>query len=273
LKVDIIVPLYRVTDPECDTAIQLMVGKASNEGLDVRMPRLRGHALIHRVRNEALIKIRPDADWVLWCDDDMYPRQDSLLRLLDHSEGEHVISALTTTRDDWPPRLIPKAWSSIDDRFVQIPETDWPKHMGNIVRGKFGVGFGFVLTSKKILDEATEFYLSAKDWITLNQNEHNRLHVRKEYREKERTRIEQERRSRFEENKFLLVFQQSVQENQLERGEDVHFSRLCIEMGHHMSIDTTVQVPHMGKCPYGPHLLGVNDWNELRLEEKMRIPA
>jgi hypothetical protein len=265
MKIDVIVPAYRFIDPECDAAITAMVAHTASQGFDVRMPRIKGHALPHRVRNEVLVKLRHDVDWVLWVDDDMYPTGDSLVRLLKHAEGEHLVSALTTTRDEWPPKLIPKAWSREDDRFIKIPEEDWQEHMGKVIRGPFGVGFGFALTSKQVLDEAIDFYLSGQDWMLFEARQLNRLHVRKENREKERARIELERRNRYEEQQFLRVFQHSVQDNELERGEDVHFSRVVLELGHHVTIDTTVQVPHMGKCPFGPQLIGVNDYRQLRI--------
>lgn len=271
MKIDVIRPAYRFKDPECDAAVQNMLSHMANSGIDIRMPLIRGHALPHRVRNEALLKIRADCDWVLWCDDDMFPAKDACEKLVQNADGEHIVSALTTTRDQWPPTLIPKAWRAQDDRFVLIPSEDWEQHLGKIMRGHFGVGFGFVITSKQILDEATEFYLSGKDWLELESKRLNRLHVRAENREKERKHIEQERRNRFEETGYLRVFGMSVQDNELERGEDVHFSRLVIAMGHHVSIDTTVQVPHMGKCPYGPNLLGVNDHTDLRVPEEARV--
>jgi hypothetical protein len=239
MKIDVIVPAYRFIDPECDAAITAMVAHTASQGFDVRMPRIKGHALPHRVRNEVLVKLRHDVDWVLWVDDDMYPTGDSLVRLL--------------------------AWSREDDRFIKIPEEDWKEHMGKVIRGPFGVGFGFALTSKQVLDEAIDFYLSGRDWLLFEVRQLNRLHVRKENREKERARIELERRNRYEEQQFLRVFQHSVQDNELERGEDVHFSRVVLELGHHVTIDTTVQVPHMGKCPFGPQLIGVNDYRQLRI--------
>ena len=263
MKVDIIVPSYRFIDPECDSAIQGMVAHTAGEGLDVRMPRLKGNALIHRVRNDALARVRADCEYVLWCDDDMYPPKDAFLKLLQHKES--IVSALCTTRDEWPPRLVPRAWRRDEDRFVAIPADEWPRHMGKLLKGPFGVGFGFVLTSKAFLDEAIAYHLSGRDWLALNLRQLNRLHVRKEYREKERLLIETKRRTLFEERGHLRLFQLSLQDNELERGEDIHLCRIALELGHHVTIDTTTQVPHMGKCPYGPNLVGVNDPAELRV--------
>jgi len=264
MKVDVIWPKYRVIEPECDWSVQSMLDYSASQGVDLHVPRIKGHTLIHRVRNGALNRVRPDTDYVLWCDDDMVPQKDSLLRLLEHKED--IVSAVCTTRDDWPVKIVAKAWRRDTDQFVIIPDEEWEKLLGKVMKGPFGVGFGFVLTSRKVIDDAIEWHLSARDWLALNRRMLDRLKVRKEYREAERKRISSERRNWYEQKHLLRVFDLTIQENELERGEDIHFSRMALEMGYHITLDTNVWVFHMGKLPYGPQLCGIKHWSELRMK-------
>ena len=258
-KVDIFVLRYRGAPLDAQDAINGMANWTAASGIDIRMPALRGNALIHRARNIALKRLRPDATHVLFCDDDMAPEKDALLRLL--KRGVPVVAALCTTKEEFPPIIAAKAYDAAEDRFAMI-ESIKPDAF---LTGKFGVGAAFLLVETWVIEALKEHYLSGADWLDDNRRTFDRMHVRSENREKERSRIENVRRELYKKEQLIRIFQHSVQDNQLDRGEDIHLSRNLIALNIPISIDASVQVLHVGYFGYGPHLLGINDVKELRM--------
>lgn len=238
-----------------------MASHTAQQGISVAMPPIPGNALVHRVRNLSLKTLRPDTDYVLFCDDDMCPEQDALLKLLEHRVP--VASALCTTRNEWPPRLAVKVYDQESRGFFQIEEV----RPGAIIKGAFGVGAAFVLVQRSILDRLIDFHLEAVDWLELNRPLFDRLHVRAENRDKERRRISALRKEHYQREQYLKVFAFSTQDNELERGEDVHFSLLLRFLGVPILIDSNVIVGHIGSFPYSPYLMNVYNWRELKAED------
>ncbi len=242
-------------------ALNAMFGATVDAGHDVVMPRLYGSAIVHRARNIALTRIRPDADYALFVDDDMEPERGALLNMLAASEDHScpVISALCTTRS-FPVRIVAKAYKEDTDSFHPIDAM----RPNKLVVGKFGLGGAFLLVKNSVIEQAKEFYLSGRDWLIEHKPMFDRLGVRNEKRESERQRVEANRRKHYEAEKLLKVFRFSEQDDELERGEDVHFSWLLIHMGVTMGIHTGVQVGHLGDFSFDANLLGVNDAKEVR---------
>lgn len=260
MKVDILVPRYRVVFPDADRAIGAMAGHAKAQGIDVRMPDVVGTALINKVRNLALTKIRTDCDYVLFCDDDMFPQPDALMKLLRHNKP--VASALCTTRDQWPPKLCLKIWEDEKQQFALVDEV----RDGASLYGKFAPGTGFLLISKQTVDRLIEHYLSASDWMEFNRPIFDRLHVRKEWRERERERIVGLRRHLWESEQYHRVFDFGVVD-EIQYGEDIWLGLLLLQLNVQVVIDTTCLVGHLGNFPYSPRLLGYGSWKEVRQED------
>jgi glycosyltransferase involved in cell wall biosynthesis len=258
MKIDILCPRYRNPPLTALDALDDLAAHTIAQGHDVRIPRLYGSALVHRARNIALTRIRKDADYVLFCDDDMAPERDALVRLLGH--GVPVVSALCTTRTI-PPCIAAKAYDPERDEFALIEDIRRDK----LITGTFGVGAAFLLIQRSALESVLEYHLSGRDWLELNRRQFDRLHVRSENREKERARIEAKRRANWEREGINRVFAFSVNGDELECGEDVHFSRLLMQLGIPVAIDTGCIVGHVGEFSYSAHLLGVTDPKELRI--------
>lgn len=225
-------------------AIAAMLEHARKEGVDLRTP-IYGNALIDRARNEALAFCRPDSEFVLFLDDDMLPRPDALVRLLSHQLP--VVSALCTTRIP-PVRFALKLYDEASDQFIPIQAIREDK----VVTGPFGVGAAFLLMNRTTIEALKEYYFTARDWLDDNTKLLNRLHVRAEWREKERARKEQIRRGFWEREKVLRVFDMLIGENELKHGEDVSLSKHLIRLGIPISVDSGAVVGHLGEYPYGP---------------------
>ncbi len=257
-------PRYRGQPPSAALAIEQMVAATVACGYDVRVPPVFGSANAARARNISLTRVRPDADYVLFCDDDMAPGQDALVRLVAH--GLPVVSGICTTREI-PPRVACSVFDIEGDRFARMARIK----MNRLVQPKQGeplaAGAAFLLVQKPVLDRVIEYHLSAHDWLELNRRTLDRLSVRAERRENERKRIEEKRRALWESERLLKVFQFSIEGNETERGEDYHFCRLLIALGVPLAIDTGCIVPHVGEFAYSVHLLGVERWEDVRFED------
>lgn len=245
MKIDILVATYRMFNSNAFACINAMVAYTKHCGHDVAVPAIHGNAMVHRARNQALQPIRKDADWLLMVDDDMAPERDALVKLLEN-DGP-VISALTTTRE-LPSKLTVTVYDPPADMFRPI--IDYKPD--SVLHGQFGVGTGFLAVRKGVIDQATEWYLSGRDWLADNRLTLDRLHVRLEPREAERQRIEEKRRKLFADKGYLRIFHYSVHDSQEEHGEDMTFSRNLIRMGVPITVDARVQVGHIGDFPYGP---------------------
>ena len=228
-------------------AIDAMCAYTRDRGFDLRSPDQKltyGNALIHRSRNLALACTRPDAD-VLFVDDDMLPPKEALVQLLSHRVP--VASALCTSR--MPPiNLAVKLYDDASHQFIPVERMRPDK----LVTDKFGVGAAFLLLSRDTIERLKEYYVSSRDWLEANRRCHDRMHVRAEFREKERARKEEIRRANWDREKYLLVFDYPVGENELQFGEDIGLCWHLAQLGIPVSIDTGVIVGHLGEHPYGP---------------------
>ena len=111
---------------------------------------------------------------------------------------------------------------------------------------------GFLLLSRETIEQLKEYYLSARDWLEANRRCFDRMHVRAENREKERAHKAEIRRANWDREKYLLVFDYPVGENELQFGEDVGMCWHLMQLGIPVLIDTGVIVGHLGEYPYGP---------------------
>lgn len=249
MKVDVIIPTYRGVNPQTWPLITRMINRTQAEGVDVFIPPVHASALVHKTRNMALNLIREDTDFVLFCDDDMGPASDSLLKLLAHDVP--VVSAFTSTRGEFPPKIAAKEYIEEGDYFNQIMDMKRNK----LIKGKFALGTGFLLLKREVIEQAREYYLSANDWLEDNRRTMDRMHVRKEQREAERARKEAIRRDLWQSEKHHRTFQFMVLDNEMECGEDTAFGRNLIRMGIDTYIDTGCVVAHFDWYPYSPYNL------------------
>lgn len=249
MKVDVIIPTYRGVNPQTYPLITRMINRTEKEGVDVYIVPIHASSLVHRTRNVAVTKVRDDTDFVLFCDDDMAPASDSLLRLMAHDVP--VVSAFTSTKEEFPTQIVAKEYVEAEDCFRQIERMRPDK----LIKGKFSPGTGFLLLKREVIEQAREYYLSARDWLEDNRRALDRMHVRKEQREAERARKEAIRRELWMIEKHHRTFQFMVLDNEYECGEDITFGRNLIRMGIDTYIDTGTIVGHVGWYPFSPHNL------------------
>jgi glycosyltransferase involved in cell wall biosynthesis len=220
-----------------------MVQFTLNRGVHVR-EHVYGNALIHRARNQALAQMRPEATHVFFVDDDMLPPPDALVRLL--NVRKPVVSALCTTRSYADLRIAAKVYDPDTDGFGALSRLN----LSRVVCGPFAVGTAFLLLDRGTVDRLIEYYLGAQDWVDERLRELSRLHVRVEYRERERLRKEALRRELFERQQILRIFDYPVNEGEMQLGEDICLGRKLLNLGIEVAIDATTQVGHLGEYPY-----------------------
>ncbi len=255
---------YRSGPPDCPWAVFRMLEHSRAAGVDLRWMRY-GNALIDRARNQAIGDLRPDAGWAFFVDDDMLMQPDALVRLLACSRP--VVSAYCVTR---PPVDLPfKIWDPAACQFNPL----YRLKRNKLLVGQFALGAACLLMDRTTIDALLEQFLGAYDWLKRNQREHDRLHVRAEYREKERVRKEEIRRANWAADKYVQVFDREMEPGERRLGEDVCLSQKLIWLGVEAAIDTSTAVAHVGEYPYGPWDLDVSfeempDW----LRPKVRVP-
>lgn len=111
--------------------------------------------VIHWARNDLLRRRRKDADYVLFCDDDIVVTKDTLERLLSHKKD--IVAGLCTKRID-PPEPVFRQWKDEIQNYGIIIE--WPQ--GKLVEVD-ATGTGLIMISRKVIEEvALNYYPFSK---------------------------------------------------------------------------------------------------------------
>lgn len=255
MKVDVLIPRYKTLKEGAYNAIARMCAYSKQQGVDLAEPILRASSLIEETRNMALAQTRKDVDYILFCDDDMVPEPDALIRLAGHKMP--LVSALTTTKEVFPPTLSVRAYSEEEDRFVIVERVAPNK----VITGKLGVGAGFMLFSREVRDQTVAEWREARDWLADHEPMLRRLRVPSSMRERERKRVAEMRKGL---DVAPQVFSRDTTRCGHKLGEDISFCRRVLRLGFDIAVDTSVQVGHLGDFPYGPWNLGQNDHKEVR---------
>lgn len=247
-KVDILLFTYRSTPFIAHSAIYAMAIHSRLKGIDATLTPY-GSALIEDSRNMATAKIRPDADFVMHCDDDMLPRPhclDWLMKL-----DAPFAAPLFTTRSE-PVSITLKEWDATDKVFKAVGFKDG--FQNKALKGTFAVGMALTLMRRDCLEAVREYVLSARDWMDEHHGLMDRLHVRLETREKERKRIEAIRREAFAANGTCNIFRRERTDRDDIYGEDISLGRRLIGCGIESVVDTREAnyVGHLGDYAYGP---------------------
>lgn len=245
MKLDVLIPAYRIGSRHAWNAIEYMIAWTARAGHDIHAPFLTPGSVIHWSRNEALNASRKDADFILFCDDDMLPLRDAALKLMERDVP--LVSAFMVTKDI-PCVVAGREYIEKEDAFGEIA---WMKP-GKLITGKFALGMGFTLMKRWVFDQLLEYHLNAGDWLEQNRRMFDRLHIRTEAREAERERVAEKRRALYALKKTHRVFDFLVTENETQCGEDIAFSRNCMKLGIPTAIDTDCKVGHLGEFPYTP---------------------
>lgn len=244
--VDVAVLSYRGVNAQAYACINEMLNYTKAKGHDVYTPGLVGSAIIHWSRNKMINGLRADADFVLFCDDDMAPRRDALTRLM--ALDLPAVSGYCTTREEFPVRIAAQEYNREHDVFWQLDEIK----PGAILKGDFMVGTAFLLLKKEVIDQSIEWYLDARDWLADNRKAFDRMHVRAKQREKERQFKSALRRAHYKKDGHHRAFDFATIANEWQIGEDATFCRNLLRMGIPVALDTTTTIAHIGWFPYSP---------------------
>jgi hypothetical protein len=230
--VAICVPTHKKPENETGTAIEKMIPVA-RECCHVVMRPSMASSVVHWVRNGMLThlyKSETPFDYVLFMDDDMVPPPNALNVLLERKVD--IIGAVCTVRQD-PPLPNARFFNS-DRKFFQTADIDragvW----------KVGaIGTGFILISKRALDDVGEYTMSQRYW-----REH--FGISKEAADA-REKSERERAAK-DHNLFWFEFLKDPVAGEI--GEDISFCFKARECGYEIYADSTIQVGHIGNYPY-----------------------
>ena len=256
MKIDVIQLRGRFVSAQCDGALEFAVEVARAAGHDVAWPKdIFASALLPHARNLSLKRVRPDADFILFVDDDMIPVRSAIVDLLKHDVD--AVSALCTTRA-MPVRIAGKVWDN--DRIKSLDSVG-----SGLVGGPFALGFGFLLVRASALRGVQLAVRTGADWLCWNKRLLKRLGASIESAMEESSRIAKERCAIESREGWLPVFQLSVDGNGFPVGEDAWFSRLLHLAGFQTFIDAEVLVGHMGEFPYSPFHLGAKHPTDLRI--------
>lgn len=247
-KVDILLFTYRSTPFIAHSAIYAMAIHSRLKGIDVTLTPY-GSALIEDSRNMATAKIRRDADFVLYCDDDMLPRPHCLEWLM--KLDAPLAAPLFTTRSE-PVVITLKEWDAAEKVFKPVGFKDGFENKA--LKGNFAIGMALTLIRRDCLDTVREYVLSARDWMDEHRGMMDRLHVRSENREKERQRIEAIRREAWAADYTANIFRRERTDRDDSYGEDISFGRRLMGCGIESVVDTRENnyVGHLGDYAYGP---------------------
>lgn len=258
MKLDVLICRYRNMDGDCLPLILRCIDACNNAGIETNYA-FYGNAMLHAARNDVLSGAS-EADRIMFIDDDMFPLEaDAILRLIELNAP--VATALCTTRNH-PVELALKIWDEKREVWLQAEQN---RVMDRPVTGKYGIGAAWMMMTQEARQTLIDHYLSANDWLMDNRRSLDRMHVRNEYRDKERAEKSRKRREKYEAYGYIRVFGHFVDETEEESGEDIGFSRRLMQCGIDVTVDPSIVVGHMGKYPYS-----TNDYIPKHLQpEKM----
>jgi Glycosyltransferase like family 2 len=231
--VAILIPTHKKPENETGTALERMIPVAREVCHVVMRPSV-ASSVVHWVRNQlvsTLYKEKVPFDYVLFMDDDMVPPPEALNVLL--GRNVDVIGAVCTVRQD-PP--LPNArYFNPEKRFYQTADIDRPG-----VWKVGAIGTGFMLISRKALEDIGEYTLSQRYFREY-------MGMSKEAADA-REKSERERAAK-DHNKFWFEFLKDPHSGEI--GEDLSFCFKARECGYDIYGDSTFAVGHVGNYAFG----------------------
>jgi hypothetical protein len=252
--VAVLIPTHKKPENETGSALDKLLAY-SKEFAHIVMRPLIASSVVHWVRNQLVANLYASKipfDYVLFMDDDMVPPPEALQILLERKVD--VVGAVCTVRQD-PP--LPNARHFEMEKFIfQTADIDQPGFW-NVG----AIGTGFILISKKVLDDVGEYTLAQRyqrKFMGMSEDEADR-------REKmERARCESDN------NKFWFEFLKHPKGHG-EIGEDISFCIKARECGYEVYADSTFAVGHIGS--YAFSLQDYWHYREQALKEGKVIPV
>lgn len=232
--VAVLIPTHKKPENETGAALDRLLA-FSKDFCHIVMRPLIASSVVHWVRNQLVANLYASQipfDYVLFMDDDMVPPPEALKILLERQVD--VVGAVCTVRQD-PP--LPNARFYEPDKFIfQTADID-QAGFWNVG----AVGTGFMLLSKKVLDDVGEYTLSqryAKKFMGMSEQEAER-----------REKVERARCAG-DNNQFWFEFLKHPTGHG-EIGEDISFCLKARECGYEIYADSTFAVGHIGSYAFG----------------------
>lgn len=271
----VLIPRGRHIPNEPDVARRSMMAYSTIKcGLQLNEPLLVGTALVHHSRNIAVNKVQVQADWVLFCDDDMMPGRTALVEMIDVAVRHNldVVTANTVMRHlpvCYASRVIEEtATGDVKLRQLHNYQFKAAQESGSPIVGPVACGAGFLLMRAEVMDRVLTACLDAHDWVWENRLAFEEMGVSRSVIEAQRQRIAARRWNVYNSGKGHMMFRYPYTPDMTTMfGEDIGISLFMYALGirAHMAYD--IVVPHMGDFPYSPTLLGYEDWKQVRVPE------
>lgn len=231
-KVAVLVPCNDALRPKTHAALEQMVAWTRQQGgVVVYQPRVTGHSLLPKVRNDMVEEVYRDPrpfTHILFVDSDIVPDADYLVRLLAHKQD--VVGTLCTRRSD-PP--IPNMF----DFDAEAGQFSMVRSWGPGLRQAASAGTGMILISKNALDKAAEAYIQClhEQFVGFGVPE----------------KIVAARRKVWEASREGEWFEMLSRANGAQKwGEDVSFCWKCRLAGVPVYVDTDLLPLHLGEYGY-----------------------
>jgi hypothetical protein len=235
-RVTVLMPSQGAPQIETQRAVLAMVG-FTRQFAHVSDVQIEGGALLPWLRNKLLMQLdrsNTEYDYVCFCDSDMVPERDHLVKLLNRKKD--IVAAACVSRNH---PVLPNFHGYIEEKQDFLIASAWDADKSGLVEVG-SAGTGFILYSKKATKKVGEYFLSAR-------------HEQKYFGlgEEQTAALSAKRRAWFEEtgdaNWFQLLAKPS---GRGEFGEDVSFCFKAREMGLNVYVDTSVKVGHLGLYDY-----------------------
>lgn len=231
--VAVLIPTHKKPENETGSALDQMLAY-SKDFCHIVMRPLIASSVVHWVRNQLVANLYASNipfDYVLFMDDDMVPPPNALKILLERQVD--IAGAVCTVRQD-PP--LPNARHFSDKFIFQTADIDQPGFW-NVG----AIGTGFMLLSKKVLDEIGEYTISQqyfRKFMGMSEEEADR-----------REAVERARCAN-DNNKFWFEFLKHPTGHG-EIGEDISFCVKARQLGYEVYADSTFAVGHIGSYAFG----------------------
>lgn len=275
LYVYMLVPRSRHIPNHPDVARRAMCAYSTIRcGLQINEPLLEGSALVHHARNIAVNKVEVQADWVLFCDDDMLPAPSTLIELIDVAERNklNVVTANTVMRTlpvSYASRMVEVAASgSIRLRQLHSSQFKEAQAAGKEYINPVVCGAGFLLLRAKVMDTLLTACLDAWDWVWEHETAFTEMNLSRGVVEAQRLRISGRRWENYNRDRGHMMFRYPYTQDMVTMyGEDIGISLFMYYVGIECALAHDILVPHVGEMPYSPSLLGYDDWRAVRVPE------
>ena len=157
VDLDILIPAGRESLTASMTAVNSALFTAAKEGVRYTFPYVgKNPDSLGLSLTSALSAIRSNATHVLFASDDVMPKPDALVRLLQHNV--QVVSGLGTNKDA-PPRIVLGEYNTASTEFGPLTRK---VKQGEVISGSYYTNFSFLLVTVPTLVSLEKYWVSGR---------------------------------------------------------------------------------------------------------------